>query len=171
MNYKFNVKGFTKKEAFKNLPFKEYHNVTQAYRKWSNENPNKDIDVFANEYIEKKGDVKSCGYYIILIPGAANNRMRPYNIIDYKRKEGSRKYKTIYQLIDENTNAIVASTEVSKAEAKNMAREMYKNGYTGNLKCIYTKQVIDGEPIAFTVSFSPSRSAREGQYYVFGVKH
>ena len=40
----------------------------------------------------------------------------------------------------------------------------------GNLICTYTKQVLDGEPTAFTVDYTPSKSSRVGSYLVFGIE-
>ena len=101
----------------------------------------------------------------------ADSRERPYGIHDKKNESGARKYKTTYQLIDKATGAVLAETSETKAKAKEIGKSLYTDkGFKGNIICTYTKQVVDGEPVAFEISYAPSKSSRVGSYLVFGIE-
>lgn len=58
----------------------------------------------------------------------------------------------------------------TKADAKELGRKLYSNGYTGNLTCVSTKQVIGGQPVAFKMTYTPSKGSHAGRWLVFGVE-
>ena len=81
-----------------------------------------------------------------------------------------KKYKTTYQLIDKKSGSVIAETSETKAKAKEIAKSLYTDkGYKGDIVCTYTKQVLEGEPIAFEVEYTPSKSAKKGTYLCFGI--
>ena len=150
--------------------------ATQAYKIWRKKQVNgvtdSDKKQFMLDYLSKKS--KNCagvGFSITLESAVADTRERPYRIDDVKNEKGTRKYKTVYQIIDRATGAVLAETSETKAKAKEIAKNLYtEKDFKGNLICTYTKQVLDGEPTAFTVEYTPSKSSRVGSYLVFGIE-
>ena len=177
MNFKrMEVNGATKEEALAKAPFDIMGDATQAYKIWRKKQVNGVTDAdkkeFMLEYLAKKS--KNCagvGFSITIESAVADTRERPYKIEDVKNDKGARKYKTIYQIIDKATGAVIAQTDETKAKAKEIAKALYtEKGFKGNLICTYTKQVVDGEPTAFTATYTPSKSSRVGSYLVFGIE-
>ena len=124
------------------------------------------------EYLSKKSkNVNGVGFAITQEAAVADTRERPYRIDDVKNESGARKYKTIYQIVDKATGKVLAQTDETKAKAKEIAKALYTDkGFKGDLVCTYTKQVVDGEPTAFTATYTPSKSSRVGSYLVFGIE-
>lgn len=177
MNFKrMEVNGATKEEALAKAPFDIMGDATQAYKIWRKKQVNgvtdSDKKQFMLDYLNKKS--KNCagvGFSITLESAVADTRERPYTFKDVKNEKGTRKYKTVYQIIDRATGAVLAETSETKAKAKEIAKALYtEKGFKGNLICTYTKQVLDGEPTAFTVDYTPSKSSRVGSYLVFGIE-
>ena len=177
MNFKrMEVNGATKEEALAKAPFDIMGDATQAYKIWRKKQVNGVTDAdkkeFMLEYLAKKS--KNCagvGFSITIESAVADTRERPYKIEDVKNDKGARKYKTIYQIIDKATGAVIAQTDETKAKAKEIAKALYTDkGFKGDLICNYTKQVVDGEPTAFTATYTPSKSSRVGSYLVFGIE-
>lgn len=177
MNFKrIEVNGATKEEALAKAPFDIMGDATQAYKIWRKKQVNgvtdSDKKQFMLDYLSKKS--KNCagvGFSITLESAVADTRERPYRIDDVKNEKGTRKYKTVYQIIDRATGAVLAETSETKAKAKEIAKNLYtEKGFKGNLICTYTKQVLDGEPTAFTVEYTPSKSSHVGSYLVFGIE-
>ncbi len=177
MNFKrMEVLGATKEEALAKAPFDIMGDATQAYKTWMKKQlhgvTDEDKKEFMLDYLAKKSkNVAGVGFVITQEAAVADTRERPYKITDVKNEQGARKYKTIYQLVDTATGAVVAETNETKAKAKELAKELYTDhGFKGDLVCTYTKQVIEGEPVAFKVSYAPSKSAKVGSYVVFGFE-
>lgn len=177
LNFKaIEVTGSTKEEALAKAPFDIMGDATQAYKIWKKKQTQAiteaDKKRFMMDYLAKKSkNVSGVGFVITQETAIADTRERPYRIDDVKNVSGARKYKTTYQLIDEETGAVLAHTDQTKAKAKELAKELYTEyGFKGNLKCTYTKQVVDGEPTAFKVTYTPSKSSRIGSYIVFGIE-
>lgn len=177
MNFKrMEVTGATKEEALANAPFDIMGDATQAYRNARKANKgawtDADTKQFMLDYLAKKS--KNCtgvGFSITLESAVADTRERPYSFNDVKNEKGARKYKTVYQLIDKATGSVIAQTDETKAKAKEIAKALYtEKGFKGDLICTYTKQVLDGEPTAFEVTYTPSKSSRTGVYLVFGIE-
>lgn len=173
---KLEVTGATKEEALEKAPFFIQGDATQAFKKWKASMTEgiteKDIKDFCINYLAKKSkNAPGVGFAVTIESAVANTRERPYRVENVKNEGGKRKYKTIYQLIDKKSNTVIAETEGTKADAKELARSLYtENGFAGDLICKYTKQVINGEPIAFTVKYVPSKNAKVGNYMVFGIE-
>lgn len=177
MNFKrMEVVGATKDEALSKAPFDIMGDATPAYKIWLKKQVNGVTDAdkkqFMTDYLTKKSkNVSGVGFYITQEAAVADTRERPYRIDDVKNEHGARKYKTTYQLIDTATGAVIAETDETKAKAKDLAKSLYsEKGFKGNLICTYTKQVVDGEPIAFKATYTPSKSSRVGTYTVFGIE-
>ena len=178
MNFKrMEVTGATKEEALANAPFGIQGDATQAYRNarkncrgaWTDA----DTKQFMLDYLAKKSkNLPGVGFSITVEAAVADTRERPYKVEDVKNEKGARKYKTIYQIVDKATGAVIAQTDETKAKAKEIAKALYtEHGFKGDLICTYTKQVVDGEPIAFTATYTPSKSSRIGTYLVFGIEN
>lgn len=167
--------GASKEEAFANAPFSIMGDATQAYKSWVKKQTGMITESnkkqFMLDYLAKKSkNVANVGFSITLENAVADTRERPYRIEDNKNKKGTRKYKTTYQLRDAETGVVVAETNETKAKAKEIAKALYTNReYKGNLVCTYTKQVIDGEPVAFKAFYTPSKNAKQGRWLAFGV--
>lgn len=173
---KLEVTGATKEEALKKAPFEIMGDATQAYKTWKKSQTGAITETnktqFMLDYLTKKSkNIPGVGFSITLESAVVDSRERPYSIEDVRNASGARKYKTTYQLRDKETGAVVAQTDETKAKAKDIARDLYINkGYKGDLICTYTKQVVNGEPTAFKVTYTPSKNTRIGSYLVFGIE-
>lgn len=168
------VTGATKEEALAKAPFGIMGDATQAHKLWAKKQVNgitaADEKQFYLDYLAKKSkNVDGAGFSITLESAVADTRERPYSMNDVKNETGARKYKTIYVLTDKETGKKVAETDETKAKAKEIGKKLYtEKGYKGNLVCTYTKQVVEGQAVAFTMDYTPSKSAKVGRYIVFG---
>lgn len=173
---KLEVTGSTKAEALEKAPYFIQGDATQAFKNWKSKQTaaitDKDVTKFCLDYLAKKSkNAPNVGFSITVESAVADTRERPYKLIDVKNEKGKRKYVTTYQIIDKATGKVVAETKETKAKAKAMAKKLYtEEGFKGNLICTYTKQVLEGEPVAFEVKYTPSVSSRVGTYIVFGFE-
>lgn len=171
---KLEVCGATKQEALDKAPFKVLYDATQAYRNWKEKQDTiteSSLKDFMQEYLQKKTkNAPGVGCSITVEAAVADTRERPYKITDVKNEKGKRKYSTIYTLKNRDTNEIVAKCDETKAKAKELAKELFKNGFKGRLVCSYVKEVTEGEPIAFYADYTPSKSTKQGVYTVFGIE-
>ena len=197
------VSGATKEEALEKAPFGIQGDATQAYRnfrkqvgdRWTD----RDMKAFMLQYLEKKSkNLPGVGFYITLESAVADTRERPYRFEDAEPNKGTRKYVRTYQIIDNETGAVIAETSAqqvpdldsdgnhilnedgstkmiwkagTKAQAKELVRNLYINGFRGNVTCVCNKQIVEGSSVAFTAEYAPSKSARFGTYLVFGIKN
>lgn len=174
-------------QAYKNWAKKQTNGITESDKKQ-----------FMLDYLAKKSkNVHGVGFVITQEAAVADTRERPYRIEDIKNTSGARKYVLNFQLTNPDTDEVLASAEAeyvqakdkngllvtnedgtpkmvwkskTKTQAKELAKDLYKNGYKGNIVCTYTKQVVNGEPIAFKAYYTPSKSTRTGVYTVFGIE-
>ncbi len=173
---KVEVCGATKAEAFEKAPFFIQGDATQAFKTWKSKQTegvtDKMIKEFCLAYLAKKSkNAPGVGFAITVESAVADTRERPYKFNDVKNEKGKRKYKTTYQIIDKATGKVLAETNETKAKAKEIAKKLYTDeNFKGNLICTYTKQVLEGEPVAFEVVYTPSKSSRVGTYLVFGIE-
>lgn len=177
LNFKvMEVTGATKEEALNKAPFDIMGDATQAYKLWKKKQVNgvteADKKMFMLDYLNKKSkNVTGVGFAITLESAVADTRERPYRIDDVKNELGARKYKTIYQIMDKDTGKVLAQAEGTKAKAKELVKALYTDkGYKGNIIASYAKVVMGGQPIAFTATYTPSKSSRVGSYLVFGIE-
>ena len=173
---KVEVTGATKEEALEKAPFQVIGDATQSFKNWKKKQTTGVTEAmtkeFMLEYLQKHSkSAAGIGYAITIEAAVPNTRMRPYTFTDVKNEQGKRKYKTTYQLVDKASGEIIASTQETKAKAKEIAKDLYKKkGYKGNIICTYTKQVAEGEPVAFEVAYTPSKSSKVGTYLTFGIE-
>ena len=169
------VKAYTKAEAIDQVKdvFFVQRDATQAWRKAGEPSPlDKEFKVFCANYLEKhtKND-PGTACMITYRAGAADTRERPYKMNDVVNEKGKRKYVTTYLLKDKSTGEELAKTTENKKKAQELAKKLYiDGGFRGSIICTYTKEVAEGEPVAFTVDYAPSKSSKEGHYIFFGVE-
>lgn len=169
------VTGMSREEAIEKAPFTVLKDATQAWKNFKKKAvgsvSQKDQRQFMLDYIAKNSkNAPGVGYSITLESAVADTRERPYKFENIKNEKGARKYKTIYQLKDAKTGEVIAETEGTKQAAKELAKSLYtENKYRGDLVCTYTKQVVEGEPTAFKVTYTPSKSSKVGSYLAFGI--
>ena len=178
MNFKrLEVSGVTKDEALAKAPFFIQGDATQAYKKWRKKQTNGVTDAdkkqFMLDYLASKSkNAPGVGFSITIESAVADTRERPYTFNDVKNEKGARKYVKVYQIKDAATGAVLAETSETKAKAKELAKALYtEKGFKGDIVCSYTKQVVNGEPVAFTAKYTPSKSSRVGSYIVFGLEN
>jgi hypothetical protein len=172
---KLEVTGATKEEALAKAPFQIIGDATQAFKNWKKKQidgvTDAKIKEFALDYIQKKTkSAAGVGFSITVDAAVADTRERPYKINDVKNEKGKRKYSTIYIIKNRDTNEILAKCDETKAKAKDVVKKLYKDGFKGRVICTYTKEVTEGEPVAFYGDYTPSKSTKSGRYIVFGIE-
>lgn len=170
------TKAFTKAEALnqvvENNGIQVIKDATQAWKNAGKPVTDKELRKFCAEYLQKETKFAAgIGCAITVESGVADSRERPYTVTDIKNEQGKRKYKTAIQGIDCATGEILFTCFGTKTEAKEMAKDLYKkNDFKGDILANYVKVVEFGETGAFEVTYTPSKSAKQGTYLVFGVE-
>lgn len=198
------VEGTTKEEALAKAPFSApvdtWHNATPKYKNFQNKKgaiTPADLKQFMLDFIKAKKMAPGQGAYIVLDAAVKDTRKRPYEYEDVKH-EGSRRYAKVFQIIDENTGEILATTNATevpqkdkegnvlkdeegnvrmkissetKATAKKVAAALYtEKNFTGNLSCKTIKIDINGgDDVVFRMKYAPSKNTKNGRYIVFGL--
>jgi hypothetical protein len=172
---KLEIVGATKEEAINaaDLKFIINGDATQAYRKYLSKLTGavteKDVKQFMLDYMQAKGKcAPGLGYIITLDSAVKDTRERPWTVTDVKNEQGKRKWKSVYNIIDPASGKTLAVVDTTKADAKQKAKELISNGFHGKLVCTKGKVVAEGEPLAFTIEYTPSKSAKSGRWIVFG---
>jgi len=177
MNFKkLEVMGATKEEAMAKVPFAIFSDATQAFKRWKEKQHDgyteTDVKQFMLDQLAlKTKNMPGFGLSITLESAVVDSRMRPYTITDNQNKNSKHRYKMTYQILDKNTHQILAETNETKAKAKELMKDLYTNkGYKGDAVCVFTKQVVEGEKVAFDATYTPSKNACPGKYLVFGIE-
>lgn len=172
MNFKrVEVKGFTKQEALKKVPFNIIRDATSAWKKAGCPISESGLKEFCTEYLQKWTKfAPGIGCSITFETGSSDTREQPCAITDIVNEKGRRKYSTGIQAIDKATGEIKFTCFGTKTDAKKEARKLYTSGYKGDLICKYVKEVTEGEVGAFSVKYTPSKNTKEGIYFAFGVE-
>ena len=178
LNFKrVDIQAYTMKEAEIALAdqagFENFKNATQAWKNAGSPlSTSIEFKKFCAEYLQANTKNKQgLGCVVVLENGSADTRERPYKETDVVNESGKRKYKTTYLICDEKTGVIMGKSQETKAKAKAIAKDLYKkDGYRGDLVCTYTKEVVEGEPVAFKMSYAASKSAKNGHFVFFGVE-
>lgn len=167
---KIEIKAFSKDEAIEKSPFTmvKGSNCTQA---WINaDRPvEESLKEFMAEQLKSKTKfAEGIGCYIVLDAGVPDTRERPY-VFNNVVSEGKRHATKTIMLIDDD-NRIVSRVVGTKEDAVKTARELYtEHGFRGNLRAEYVYTIDKGEPLAFTVDYTPSKNTKLGTYLMFGV--
>lgn len=184
---KVEIKAYSKDEAISKAPFAILKDATQSWKNAGKPVMNGMID-FMLDYLKKNTkNAPGVGCIITVKPGVADSRERPYKINDIinevvtgtvtkKDEDGNeievpttkRKFVTTYVIVDDETNEILDKSYENKTEARRRLAELYVDGYKGKATCFYTKEVIEGEPRAFTGEYCPSINTELGCYLAFG---
>lgn len=187
MNFKrVDVIGATKEEALAQAPFNvnlpgsdctaAFRNAKKAHSGAWTEADTKQF--MAEQLAKKTRNTPGNGCYIVVESAVADTRERPYKIENVKG-EGSRKWGTVFQIYENLGTTknpklgqrLVDNAGKTKTEAREVAKKLYTDkGIRMNVVCVPAKVVTEGEPIAFTVEYTPSKSSRIGTYTVFGIE-
>jgi hypothetical protein len=88
----------------------------------------------------------------------------PCEMVPQTDDEGNR-------LLDEDGNVRMKVSSATKAEAKNLAKALItEKGYKGAGFARLVRKVATGDDVVFTFSYTPSKSAQNGVYTVFGLE-
>lgn len=172
---KSEVVASNKEEAFDQVSFKIIGDATQAYKNWVQKQTHTITEPMLKEfYIEqlkkKTKLIEGVGLAICIETPIKNTRERPYKIENVKNEKGKRKYKSVYQ-IKNKEGVIVGETSETQAKAKEITRELYTTqNIREDLICTYSKQIIEGEPVAFIAHYTPSKGTKSGRWILFGVE-
>lgn len=172
-NFKFEeIKAYTKNEATEKAPFQIIKDATQAWKNANKPLTGSALKEFMAEYLEKNTKFAAgIGCMITVDAGQADTRERPYTVTAIKNEQGKRGYKTAIQGLDKETGNILFTCFGTKDDAEKMAKALYTDkDFKGNIHAVYTKQVVEGEPGAFDVEYTPSKNAKIGSYLAFGVE-
>lgn len=166
------VNAYTKDEAIAQAPFQIIMDATQAWKAAGKPLMGAELKEFLATKLQKETKYASgIGCIITVDPGTADTRERPYSVIDIKNEQGKRKLTMAIQGKNPATGEILFTKVGTKAEAEEYAKKLYtEKGYKGDITADYIKIVTEGEPKAFEVKYSPSKSAHLGKYIVFGVE-
>lgn len=170
------VKAFSKSEAKKqavdNNGIQVIRDATQAWVKAGKPITNSALKEFCADYLTKYTKfAQGIGCMIVVDGGVADTRERPYTTVDVKNTKGKRKFKRAFQLVDKETGEILGVSLGTKKEAQDLGKNLYiKNGYKGNIIAKVVHEVIEGETIAFEMTYTPSKATKLGSYLVFGVE-
>lgn len=175
-------------QAFKNWKAKQVGGVTEADKKQ-----------FMLDYLTKKSkNCAGVGFAITLESAVKDTRMRPYTMVKHKNEDGARKFATVLVAYDKATGTPLIETPVKHVQAKDKDGNLLKNedgtpkmvwkpgtkstaeglvkalytdkDYKGNIICKYEKKVVEGDPVAFEVNYTPSTNCKVGSYLVFGIR-
>lgn len=169
------VSGATKEEALAKAPFSIMGDATAAYKNWKKKQTNGVTDTdkkqFYLDYLAAKSkNVPGVGFAITVEAAVKDTRMNPYTVLDYKNTDGTRKYVKTYQLLDKDTNQILLETQGTKAKAKELGKELVRNGFKGTIVGNCTKTIVNGTAKAFEIKYTPSKDSQVGTYLVFGFE-
>lgn len=166
----------TKEEAIEIAEQDYFHvngDATQAFKNFKEKADGaiteKDIKVWMLDYLAKKG--KNCpgaGYIIVLDKAVKDTRQRPYKFTKIKN-EGRRKNKKFYVWKDKTTGVEVCSVDTNYTDAEHKMKEMYKEGYRGNVECELLYKITEGNAIVAEASYAPSINTKKGHYIIFGI--
>lgn len=165
----------TKAEAMNKLPFTVTKDATVSFNNWKKTLEEEPTDLMKKNWmIEYLTEHSKCtpgvGFIITLDPAVVDTRERPYSVIDVKNTQGKRTFSRVIQLVDSDTDKILALVEGTKGEALKVAKQMYKDGFKGNIDASVTYHVTGGEKLSFKLKYTPSKGTHDGTWLAFGIK-
>lgn len=167
------VNAYSKDEAMQQAPFQIIRDATQAWKAANKPLMGNELKEFlAAKLQEETKFANGIGCIITVDPGTKDTRERPYSVLDIKNEKGKRKFGMSFLVTDKATGEVLfIATGATKAEAIEKAKKLYtEKGFKGDLYGQYIKVVTEGEPGAFEVTYTPSKSTHLGKYLVFGVE-
>lgn len=170
---KVEVNAYTKDEAIEKAPFQIIKDATQAWKAAGKPLMGTALNEFLAAKLQKETKFASgIGCIITIDSGTEDTRERPYSVKDIKNEQGKRKFGMSFLVTNKETGEVLfIATGSTKAEAIEKAKKLYtEKGFKGDLYGQYIKVVTEGEPGAFEVSYTPSKSTHLGKYLVFGVE-
>lgn len=188
------VTGASKQEAIEaaGLKFFVKGDATQKYKNWLKSRTGavteKDKKQFMLDYLQDKDkSAPGNGYAITLEAAVADTREHPWTVTNITH-EGKREANKAFALIDEATNAelarVLTTTKTvvdedgekktvkvrpTKAQAIEEAKKLIAGGLRSNILVNLTKD-IEASTVA-KVEYTPSKSARNGRWLVFGIAY
>lgn len=159
--------GANKVEAAKNanFPFEVKFDATLAWKK-ARDGAGFDLTAFARDYAEKKiKGAKGVGFAITIDAAIEDVRTRPYKE-ENNATEGRRKWKTNYSIF--NADGKLLGVADKKDEASKLAKELIKTELS-DLTCKVSKKVTEGQDVAFTLKYTPSKGSKDGNYIFFAI--
>ena len=165
----------TKAEAVSKLPFTVVKDVTVSFNNWKKTLEEEPTELMKKNWmIEYLMSHTKCnpgvGFVITLDPAVVDTRERPYTVVDVKNTQGKRTFSRVIQLVDAQTDKILGLVEGTKGEALKVAKQMYKDGYKGDIDASVTYHVTDGEKLSFKLKYTPSKGTHDGKWLAFGIK-
>jgi hypothetical protein len=162
------AQGHTKEEALAaagfSLPL--HGDATVSYKK-ANQPVGEALDTFADTYITNRvKGVSNLGFSITVEAGSADSREKPYTVDTVVTKE-QRKYKTVYEGFTSDNKLVFT------ADNKNQAAKFAKKFVTDNKEAVtvrLARVVTSSQPLAMTVSYTPSVNTKLGTYIFFGYE-
>lgn len=142
-------------------------NVTQSWRNAKCPINDKDFKMFAIDMLEKKrlSKAEGVGLIVVVNAGSKDTRKRPYTFVN-NVVEGKRVTKKVVELRLKSTNELVGEAE-NKGKAEKLAKELMLE-YKQDIVAEIVYRVQDGKDVAFELKYTPSASAEQGRYIVFG---
>lgn len=142
-------------------------NVTQSWKNANMPMSDKDFKVFAVDVMSKNRltQTEGVGLIVAVNPGSKDTRERPYtfknNVV-----EGRRSVKRVYEVRLKDTDELVGEAD-TKGDAIDLAKALMTK-YKKDMVATIVYRVTDDKDVAFTLDYTPSASAKEGKYVVFG---
>lgn len=165
------VKAYSKEEAGSQVPFQVVLDATQAWKAAGSPAVGSSLEEFALAKLRKETKlVAGAGVIVSVDPGVKDTKQFPYDVVDVVG-EGQRKWETVLEFINRDTKEIVATfTGKTKLEAKAEAKAyLAQNRIPNNFDAVYKKVVVEGEPLAFSINYSPSIRTHLGTYLLIGI--
>lgn len=143
------------------------NNVTQSWINAKRPMSDKEFKAFAVEMLQKKrfDQVEGVGLIVAVEPGSKDTRERPYKFVN-NVVEGKRNIKRVFEIRVKSTDKLVGEAD-SKGEAEKLAKKLMAE-LREDLTCTIVYRVIEDKAKAFDLVYTPSASAKEGKYIVFG---
>ena len=167
---RFEINAFSKEEAkakAADLGMTVVREVTQSWKNAGSPVTDKSFKEFATNTLAKNhlANAEGVGLMVVVSNGSADTRERPYkytnNVVD-----GKKKVERVYE-IRRKDNGTVVGTEKTQSAAEKKAKKLMSE-VKADLECIIVYHVTEGKDLAFTLTYTPSTSTKEGMYIVFG---
>lgn len=167
---KFEVIGTTKDEAISAAkPLNLRVDATQAYKKWSKENPTNEENVkeWMKDYLaKKKFTMENDGAYIVLQSAVVDTRQRPYKEIKHKHASRTHSFERFYVVRNRETNEEVGCEKTSKA-AIALAKEWVADNHQ-TVDIFVEAKVKEKNALYSTVEYTPAKGTQKCKLLAFG---